>query len=174
TPRRIEFSHTPIGTSINISRSFQMLEDIERQNLFEWKEEFLQSAKLAQWNEEATLQFLRSSIDSKYLYLIENVTTLDQALSNIFTTKYPLKNYLKYLNQLSHVYQDQFWTIKEYKNHIEEICTRLAICIGWTNEQKSLKIEESFYNGLSKRTQLEMARLNITKISENVCDNKLH
>ncbi|KAG0437171.1 hypothetical protein DMUE_3848 [Dictyocoela muelleri] len=93
TPRRIEFSHTPIGTSINISRSFQMLEDIKRQNLFEWKEDFLQSAKLAQWNEEATLQVLISSIDSKYFYLIENVNSLDQALSNIFTIKYPLKNY---------------------------------------------------------------------------------
>ncbi|KAG0420448.1 Retrovirus-related Pol polyprotein from transposon, partial [Dictyocoela roeselum] len=166
TPRRIEFSHTPIGTTINISRSFQMLEDIDRQNLFEWKEEFLQSAKLAQWNEEATLQVLKSSIDSKYFHLIENVTTLDQALSNIFMTKYPSKNYLKYLNLLSHVHQDQFLTIKEYKNYIEETCTRLAICVGWTSEQRSLKVEESFFNGLSKRTQLEMSRLNITKISD--------
>ncbi|KAG0419612.1 hypothetical protein EQH57_0462 [Dictyocoela roeselum] len=39
-PRKIEFTHTPAGTNINIQRSFQMLENLEKQNIFKWKEEF--------------------------------------------------------------------------------------------------------------------------------------
>ncbi|KAG0420007.1 hypothetical protein EQH57_0330 [Dictyocoela roeselum] len=52
-------------------------------------------------------------------------------------------------------------TIKEYRNQIVKLCKRLSICPGWGDESKEQKIIEVFYNGLSKRCQLEMARLNI-------------
>ncbi|KAG0441315.1 hypothetical protein DMUE_1139 [Dictyocoela muelleri] len=47
TPQRIEFSHTPANTTITVKRSFTMLQDIERQDLFAWKNEFLQVVKQA-------------------------------------------------------------------------------------------------------------------------------
>ncbi|KAG0440086.1 hypothetical protein DMUE_1993 [Dictyocoela muelleri] len=37
-PIKIGFTHTPAGTNISIQRSFQMLEDLEKQNVFECKE----------------------------------------------------------------------------------------------------------------------------------------
>ncbi|KAG0434761.1 hypothetical protein DMUE_5039 [Dictyocoela muelleri] len=69
-PQRIEFSHTPNNTSISIKRSFYLLEDIDRQDLFKWKNEFLKTAQLANWNEETALEVLKSSIDTQYFDIV--------------------------------------------------------------------------------------------------------
>lgn len=37
TPQRVEFTINPENTNICLKRSFPMLEDIERQNLFSWR-----------------------------------------------------------------------------------------------------------------------------------------
>ncbi|KAG0441140.1 hypothetical protein DMUE_1272 [Dictyocoela muelleri] len=163
--QRIEFSHTPQNTTITIKRSFPMLEDISKQDLFRWKEEFLQTAKLANWDDYTIYEVLKSSIDATYYSLIEDVNDASTLITRIFQEKYPTKHYLKYLNMLSNVRQDNFLTIKEYKEAIKSICARLRICMSWTEEQEGMKAEESFYHGLSQRTQLEMSRLNITTIS---------
>ncbi|KAG0440449.1 Transposon Tf2-9 polyprotein [Dictyocoela muelleri] len=156
----------PAGTTISVKRSFQMLEDIERQDVFRWKEEFMQTAKLASWTDEVALQVMRESVDAKYFTLLDKATSLPTAFEVILKNKYPQKNYLKYLNQISNIHQDQFLTIKEYRNFIEDTVTRLGICMNWTTEQCEFKMYEAFFYGLAKRTQIEMARLNIKEISE--------
>ncbi|KAG0439767.1 hypothetical protein DMUE_2202 [Dictyocoela muelleri] len=40
-PQRVEFNITPENAQINLKRSFAMLEDIKRQDLFAWQYEFL-------------------------------------------------------------------------------------------------------------------------------------
>ncbi|KAG0439908.1 hypothetical protein DMUE_2119 [Dictyocoela muelleri] len=40
-PSRIEYAYTPSNTTITIKRSFRMLEDIQKQDLFRWRDEFL-------------------------------------------------------------------------------------------------------------------------------------
>lgn len=57
---------------------------------------------------------------------------------------------------LANTKQDDFMTIKEYKDCIGRICRRLGICMGWDNAQTNAKAEEAFYTGLSQRTKLEI------------------
>ncbi|KAG0439134.1 hypothetical protein DMUE_2644 [Dictyocoela muelleri] len=163
-PQRIEFVHTPHNTTISIKRSFSMLEDIQKQNLFKWKTEFEQTAKLAKWDNDTATEVLKSSIDARYFYLIENLTSVHEIMNVILRHKYPEDNYIKYLNMLSNTKQDDFMTIKEYKEYIGKVCERLGICMGWNSIQVSAKAEEAFYTGLSKRTKLDMSRLNIRTI----------
>lgn len=66
---------------------------------------------------------------------------------------------------LSNIRQDHFPTIQEYKETTKDICARLRFCMKQTEEKECSKAEESFYHGLSQRTQLEMSRLNITTIA---------
>ncbi|KAG0442137.1 hypothetical protein DMUE_0507 [Dictyocoela muelleri] len=164
TPQKIEFTHTPPNTTISIRRSFSMLEDIQRQDLFKWKNEFIQTVKLAQWNEVTAVEVLRSAIDSQYFNLIDELDTIEKIMKKIFKTKYPESHYIRYLNMLANAKQDDFLTIKEYKEYINDICQRLMICMNWSEEQMNVKAEEAFYTGLSRRTQLEMSRLNVTTI----------
>ncbi|KAG0420404.1 hypothetical protein EQH57_0160, partial [Dictyocoela roeselum] len=161
TSQKIEFTHTPPNTTISIRRSFSMLEDIQKQDLFKWRNEFIQTVKLAQWNEVTAVEVLKSAIESQYHDLIDGLDTIEKIMNKIFKTKYPESHYIRYLNMLANVKQDDFLTIKEY---INDICQRLMICMNWNEEQKNIKAEEAFYTGLSRRTQLDMSRLNVTTI----------
>ncbi|KAG0442056.1 hypothetical protein DMUE_0574 [Dictyocoela muelleri] len=159
-----EFKHTPTNTTISIRMSFSMLEEIQKQDLFKWSDEFKQTVKLAGWNDITAVEVLRSSIDSKYYSLIQDAATVDNIIDIILSHKYPASHYTKYLNMLSNVRQDDFLRIKEYKENKVNICKRLKICMGKTESQTRIKAEEVFYTGLSKRTQLEMSRLNVRNI----------
>ncbi|KAG0438125.1 hypothetical protein DMUE_3283 [Dictyocoela muelleri] len=160
-PQRITFTITPPNTNIGIQRSFTMLESIEKQYLYKWKEEILQTASIASWDEPTTVGVVKASIASKYLHLIQHKMTLDEIWKAILEHKYPYSDNLKYLNKLANTQQNDFLTIKKYYNTIESICTRLGTCLGWNEDMRRIKCQEAFYNGLSKRCKLEMVRLNI-------------
>ncbi|KAG0439966.1 hypothetical protein DMUE_2081 [Dictyocoela muelleri] len=56
-PQKVEFSITPDKTNITLKRSFAMLENIEKQGLFSWKYEFLQTAQLAGLDDQTAALF---------------------------------------------------------------------------------------------------------------------
>ncbi|KAG0441314.1 hypothetical protein DMUE_1138 [Dictyocoela muelleri] len=87
-------------------------------------------------------------------------------LTITFQKIYPRNHYLRYPNILSNIHQDDFLTIKDYSNEITNVCEKLQICMNWSDEQRLTKIKETFYRGLTKRTQLEMSRLNVQTINE--------
>lgn len=80
--------------------------------------------------------------------------------------KYPRSDAIQYYNKLNSIKQNDFVTIKLFQREIHCTCTRLAICNYWNETQKIQKAQETLYNGLSRRTQLEIARLNIRDFSE--------
>ncbi|KAG0420253.1 hypothetical protein EQH57_0235 [Dictyocoela roeselum] len=104
---------------------------------------------------------LKPFISSKYIDLIDNCDRLDDMLHVIFLKRYPREKQLKYQNKLFMIQQDDFRTIKEYKDEIIRTANKLGICLQWGQEQVNMKVEEAFYSGLSKRTKLEMVRLNV-------------
>ncbi|KAG0430206.1 hypothetical protein DMUE_5685 [Dictyocoela muelleri] len=143
-----------------------MLEDIQKQDLFKLRNEFIQTVKLVQWDEVTTVEVLKSAIESKYFNLIDGLETAEIIMDRIFKEKYPSSHYIRYLNMLANTKQDDFLTIKYYKGYIIDICESLKICFNWSEKQKNLKADEAFYTGLSRRTQLEMSRLNVQTIIE--------
>ncbi|KAG0420220.1 hypothetical protein EQH57_0250 [Dictyocoela roeselum] len=162
-PQQVSFTITPPNTNISIQRTFAMLESIQEQDLFKWREELFQTISLTSWDEQTAI---RASVVPEYINLIQHKTSLSEIWDAIFKHKYPRSEYIKYLNQLSNTQQNSFLTIKEYHEEIERLSLRLGICLDWTEEMRQMKVQESFVNGLSKRTQLEMARLNIRECSE--------
>ncbi|KAG0437751.1 hypothetical protein DMUE_3506 [Dictyocoela muelleri] len=99
-----------------------MLENIERQHLFKWKNEFFKTAQLANWDEQTALEVLKSSIDTQYFDIVAGEHTVESAINSIMCVKYPRNHYLRYLNMLSNLNQDNYLTIKEYKQAISDIC----------------------------------------------------
>lgn len=80
--------------------------------------------------------------------------------------KYPQSDSISYYNRLNSLRQTDFVTIQQYQCEINYICVRFAICNEWNDELRTQKMQETFYNGLSRRTQLEMARLNVRNFAE--------
>ncbi|KAG0431176.1 Retrovirus-related Pol polyprotein from transposon gypsy [Dictyocoela muelleri] len=160
-PQRISFTITHPNTNISTQRSFSMLESIEKQDIFKWKDEIIQTQQLALWDESTTVGVVKASVSTEYLHLIHSATTLNEIWNTILSHKYPPNKYLKYLNQLANTHQNNFLTIKAYRRQIEYLSTCLRITQGWNIETVQHKINEAFFNGLSKRCQLEMARLNV-------------
>ncbi|KAG0442009.1 hypothetical protein DMUE_0615 [Dictyocoela muelleri] len=84
TPRRIEFMHTPNNTNITVRRSFSMLEDIEKQDIFKLRDELLQTAKAKNRDNNTACEIRRSSIDSEYYTLVEDITDFKIMVKRFF------------------------------------------------------------------------------------------
>ncbi|KAG0438774.1 hypothetical protein DMUE_2884 [Dictyocoela muelleri] len=141
-----------------------MLDNIERQDIFKWRNEFLQTAQIAGWTSESAGQVLISLISTEYFYLVSGLNDVEDVMKAIFRFKYPAKDHVKYLNQLSNIKRNNFLRIREFRDEIINTTNKLSVCLDWNNEMKKSKIKEAFYYGLSRRTQLEMICLNIHDI----------
>ncbi|KAG0434491.1 hypothetical protein DMUE_5162 [Dictyocoela muelleri] len=165
-PARATFKLTPPGTTLEIQRSIPLLEDIPKQDVFTWKKEILETAALAQWDESTAIQVVKSISATNILPLFTTCSTLDDIFKTIMKQKYPESDALKYMTTLTTIRQNNYPTIEEYKLEIEDNCRKLMTCLGGDTTAETLKIRETFYNGLSDRTKLEMARLNIKDINQ--------
>jgi hypothetical protein len=121
---------------------------------------------ICKWTEHTANDVLVSLTSSHLLHLYSNCETLNQKFNALLEAKFPSNDALKYYTQLTTLRQCDYLTIEEYKTSIEEVCKKLSICKKWNVESTNSKVEESFYNGLSRRTQLEMARLNVKSLGE--------
>ncbi|KAG0419639.1 hypothetical protein EQH57_0448 [Dictyocoela roeselum] len=83
----------------------------------------------------------------------------------IFKFKYPERDHVKYLNQLSNIKQNNFLRIRDYRDELINTIKKLSICLNWSQKMEEAKIKEAFYCGLSRRIQLEMTRLNVQYIN---------
>ncbi|KAG0441124.1 hypothetical protein DMUE_1285 [Dictyocoela muelleri] len=50
TAQRIEFTINTKNTTVNLKISYVMLENIKNQDIFSWRDEFIQTAQLAGWS----------------------------------------------------------------------------------------------------------------------------
>ncbi|KAG0438793.1 hypothetical protein DMUE_2872 [Dictyocoela muelleri] len=115
-PQRVEFDISSDNTNIKLKRSFSMLENIERQYIFNWRDEFLQTAQIARWTSESEDQVLKSSIFTEYLYLVSGLNDVEDMMKAIFRFKYPAKDHVKYLNKLSNINKNNFLRIREFRD----------------------------------------------------------
>ncbi|KAG0420258.1 hypothetical protein EQH57_0227 [Dictyocoela roeselum] len=108
---------------------------------------------------------LKSSISTNYYALISLLTNVDDMIKAIYKFKYPAKDHVKYMSQLSKIKENNYLRISEFEEEIIKTTRKLSICLDWGEEMQNNKINEAFYYGLSKRTQLEMTRLNVHDIN---------
>lgn len=62
--------------------------------------------------------------------------------------------------------QNDCLTIKGYCEDVKDTCGKIAICGNWNKQITDSTVNEFFYNNLTKRTQLEMSRLNMKTTGE--------
>lgn len=121
---------------------------------------------ICRWEEDVANEVLISLTASNLLYLYNDRRTLESKFMALLQAKFPPSDSFKYYTELSTLKQSNFLTIMDYKNAIESTCKKLSVCKNWNNEIEQSKTEECFFNGLSRRTQLEMARLNVKNLKE--------
>jgi hypothetical protein len=163
-PTVATFTINPPNTTLQINRTINLLTSLNDQDVFKYIAEFNEIASLSRWNEETSNEVLTSLTASNLLGYYTNCHSTKDKFQSLLKHKYPQTDSLKYYNQISSIKQKDFYTISCYKAKIYDICKQLAACNSWNSETLQFKIEEVFYNGLSKRSQLEMARLNVHSI----------
>ncbi|MGL5707545.1 MAG: reverse transcriptase domain-containing protein [Aeromonas sp.] len=154
------------NTNLTLSRTLNILNDLDEQDIFKWRLDFLETVKLCQWSEETATTVLFSITNSSLHSIFANDKNIDDRISSLLKRKYPPTKSFHYYNKLATINQNNFWTIKLYLEEIKRIVERLAITKNWSIEVHQAKVEETFANGLSQRCRLEMVRLNIHDFNE--------
>ncbi|KAG0440597.1 hypothetical protein DMUE_1624 [Dictyocoela muelleri] len=109
-----------------------MIEDVAKQDLFLWKDEFIQTAKLAGWSDETAANVLKASMSATYFGLVNILNKTEEIIRTLFKLKYPEKDHVKYLNQLSSTKQNNFLRISEFRDEIINIIKKLIVCLDWS------------------------------------------
>lgn len=167
-PEVATFTINPPNTTLHIHRSIHLLTSIEHQNLIDYRRDFYEIKASCRCDDATANDVLISLTSTKLLPYYTGQNTLEDKLNSLLSVKYPASDSLKYYTELSTLRQCDFVTTAKYKERIEEICLKLGNCKRWNHEIIVHKTEECFYNGLSRRTQLEMSRLNIKSLVRNV------
>ncbi|MGL5708014.1 MAG: retropepsin-like aspartic protease, partial [Aeromonas sp.] len=165
-PQTANFTINPPNTTIQITRTLYLLNSVESQNIFKYREEFIETAKLCGWDEDTQNTVLLALTSAELHPLYHGTTTTSEKFTALLKNKYPEESAINYYNRITNTKQNDFVTIDSYLKEIEYICKRLAVCKSWTSSMTNQRKEEFFFNGLTKRTQLEMARLNVKNLSE--------
>jgi hypothetical protein len=165
-PKVASFTINPPNTTLHIQRSINLLTSLENQDLFKYRTDFYEVANLCKWSEETSNEVLISLTSSELLKHYKGCSTTIEKFNSLLRAKYPPTDSLKYYTQLTLIKQNDYLTILEYKDQIEKVCMKLAACKQWNEQTLEFKREEIFYNGLTKRTQLEMSRLNVKNLGE--------
>eukprot|EP00477_Mikrocytos_mackini_P002391 GAHX01002652.1.p1 GENE.GAHX01002652.1~~GAHX01002652.1.p1 ORF type:complete len:272 (+),score=32.47 GAHX01002652.1:47-817(+) len=163
---KANFTYTPPNTTINIQKIMTVLSSITDQDLFLWESEFRNTATACCWDETTSNHVLQSVTTNELHGIYKGKETTAEKLAAVFQYKYNQNSALKLQTELAGLKQYKIPTACIYMASISELVRQLAIIHGWTDVEKSRKIEETFYNGLTRRTQLEMSKMNITEIAD--------
>lgn len=154
------------STTLTIQRKLACLTNIQHQDLFKWKTNFLETKLVCNWDENTAITVLENITSTDYLHLLKKHQTLSEKISAIFDLKYPSNTSYSIAQELSGLRQTNFYTIEDYIKKIDELTNKLAVMRHYTMNQINEKREETFYQGLDDLTKLEMTRLNIITYKE--------
>ncbi|KAG0438227.1 hypothetical protein DMUE_3219, partial [Dictyocoela muelleri] len=88
-PTRATFTITPPNTNLQIQRTLPLLEDLDKQDIFALREEILETASIAYWDEVTTLQVIKSISSTSILSILRDARTIGDAFSSLFDINIP-------------------------------------------------------------------------------------
>ncbi|MEG0619454.1 MAG: reverse transcriptase domain-containing protein, partial [Bacilli bacterium] len=173
-----EFSVTIPGTAMIINRKIGIIENIAETDMITWTNEFREIAQLCNWPSEIQINVLHNLVNLSYIHELSTLADIDSKLQYLLRTKYPISRSSEFYFTLHNIKQNDYYTIKDYLNKINEHVNILSISLSWSNELKNEKIQETFYAGLNNTTKLEMVKLGIFNYAEiynkiNIVEEKL-
>lgn len=154
------------NTSLTIQRLLPCLHDVNKQDMFKWKSIFYETIRLCNWSEETAITVLENVVHTDYLATTQEYKALDDKVNALMNIKYPTTHFFHIKQQLASVKQEDFYTIKDFMQKIDEFLQRLALIKPNTPAENREKREEAFYTGLSNISKVEMRRHNIVSFKD--------
>ena len=102
--------------SLKISHTLSLLEDISKQDVISWADNFKIVATSNNWDETTSKVVLQSVITPTILSHLNLTTSTEDILNQLLHLKYPLSDSSKYSWKLKNISQDNFTSIKDYLN----------------------------------------------------------
>ncbi|KAG0441659.1 hypothetical protein DMUE_0886 [Dictyocoela muelleri] len=138
--KKITIDYKIEDTDIKMTREIYILDNYN-QNVFEFIENFRETAKLTNWSDKVSLKVLKSLISDEIRIDISDSLDVERAFNIILRNKY----LIQYLPRLSSYLQSlklaNFKTIDEYCIHIKEVIKRVEVrtLIQKWNSKENLK-----------------------------------
>ena len=162
----INFQHQVPNSQILLTKSIQVLHDPEIQDLLKWIEQFQDVATTCSWDENTALVMIREAVSRGIFPIIRDCQTITASIQMLAQHYYPESRADYFYMKLRSLKQNNFLTIGKYCEEIQSIVKQLSLCKRWSDEVTKYKVEESFFNGLSIDTQIEMTKQNFKSMSE--------
>lgn len=121
-----------------------MLTSIEHQDVIAFKNTFIETAIICNWNEQTSNTVLVSLTATNLIYIYNNKETVSEKLEAIISKKYSINDALRYYNKLSNIKQNNFLTITEYKTAVDLATDKLSFCKNWNNETRIFNKKNRF------------------------------
>ncbi|KAG0420266.1 hypothetical protein EQH57_0221 [Dictyocoela roeselum] len=153
------FEYRNESTGLKITHRITLLTSLEKQDLIKWQLTFKELARICGWSEEQKKEILTQIIDLNIQNQMGISTTSEEVMLKLLRLKYSQLTAYKYQNKLRFIEQGNFYTIGAYMNQIEQNVTKLALCLGWSEEMRREKIREAFYCGLDENIKFELTKL---------------
>eukprot|EP00477_Mikrocytos_mackini_P002447 GAHX01002736.1.p1 GENE.GAHX01002736.1~~GAHX01002736.1.p1 ORF type:complete len:1367 (-),score=220.68 GAHX01002736.1:80-4180(-) len=161
------------NTKLKISHEIPKLEDIHKQDIIAWVQNFVAVISANKWDEETSKAILNSLVTPSILGYIDPSKPKDEILKALLHIKSPATDAAKYSWKLKGVHQNQYNSIQEYVNIIAYYNTRLSLCLGLCDQENDKALIQAFLNGLSYDTQRQVTLLglvNAQDIYHRICE----
>ena len=162
------FKYTIPNTNLEIERTLDVLENLEKQSVKKWISRFYETSSILNWTTEIALKVLQAIISPTLYHLVQTCQSIEQVTGCLLQAQHPPEKALTYYRDLSLIRQKNFYRIKDYFHTLELITEKLAICKSWTDQELRFKLEEVFFGNLAPLTSVEVIRQNLVKASDVV------
>ncbi|KRH93376.1 hypothetical protein M153_9650003, partial [Pseudoloma neurophilia] len=134
------------------------LEDIRQQKVFNWVTDFENHANSAKWDESQKLIILQNIISASILSQLAKSDSTQNILLGL--KKLSIDNYS--LPALSTSFKDctqnMFSFVREYFTELEELSTKIAISLGYTQKETQILLSTTFFANLGSHTAIYLQK----------------
>ncbi|KAG0420637.1 hypothetical protein EQH57_0071 [Dictyocoela roeselum] len=154
------FEYRNDQSGLKIIHKLNLLRTVDDQDLINWKNCFLEVARICKWSDAVQQEVLTQIIDINLQYQIGSTCSADETLYKVLKLKYNQSTANIYQKRLLNIKQSSFHTTRAYLKEIKDNCQKLAICLDWDNKTTEIKTQEIFNCGLHERVRFEIYKSN--------------
>ncbi len=161
------------GTGIKLKKELYKLDNVAKQNVIKWCEEFRQIANSANWTNETSVSLLKEIVPDNIRQELTLLTTVESCLTRILKIVYPMKLAEIYLRKAKAIKQRDYYFIENYLKALKRELRKYFISAQLSEEVQKNKMSEIFFENLEVETKMYLFEKEIrnpmeaaTKIAE--------
>ncbi len=156
------------GTGLKLKRDLYKLEDLSKQNIIKWCDEFRQISSSAGWSNATSVTVLKELVPDATKEELAALTTVETCLSKLLRMVYPERLAETFHMKAKTIKQRNYCLIENYSKALEKELRKYFIAGRLSEEVQKTKLQEMFYENLEIETRIYLFEKNIRKVEEAI------